>query len=62
MVEVHLSPPKYTMGVRLSAESPSMGCVYRERDKWQCHFARWKGMESSITLSCDTCLSKFDQG
>ena len=31
-------------------------------DKWQCHSLRWRGMESSRNFSCDTCLSKFDQG
>jgi len=62
MVQVRLRAPEYTVGVRLRAGSPSTGCAEWESDKWQCQFARWKGMESSITLSCDTCLSEFDQG
>ena len=62
MVQVCLRAPEYTVGVSLRAGSPSIGCAEGESDKWQCHFARWKGMESSITLSYDTCLSEFDQG
>jgi len=62
MAQVRLRAPEYAVGVRLRAGSPSIGCAGWESDKWQCQFARWKGMESSITLFCDTCLSEFDLG
>ena len=62
MVQLRLRVGGYTVGLRLRAGSPSTGCAERESDKWQCWFARWKVMESSITLSCDNCYSKFDLG
>jgi len=51
-----------TRHLRLRAGSPSTGCAGPGSDKWQSWFARWKVMESSITLSCDTCYLEFDLG
>jgi len=51
-----------TRHLRLRAGSPSTGCTGPGSDKWQSWFARWKVMESSITLSCDTCYLEFDLG
>jgi len=51
-----------TRHLRLRAGSPSTGCVGRELTNGSEGFARWKVMESSISLSCDTCYSEFDLG
>jgi len=37
-------------------------CARAGSDKWQCCSARWKVMESYISLSYDNCYSEFDLG
>jgi len=57
-----LKSRKNTRYLRLRAGSLCSRCVGAGSDKWQCCSARWRVMESSISLSCDNCYSEFDLG
>ena len=57
-----LKSRQYTGHLHLRVGSPSTGCAWWELTNGSEGYARWKVMESSISLSCDTCYSEFDLG
>jgi len=46
----------------MHVKKPFYGVRWARRDKSQGQSTRWRSMESSRNLSCDTCISEFDQG